>query len=146
MPADYIIRSIDMLRVTIFPPAIVPQLVAPLPLVGTSTNMIVFHMPVCLEGDELPPMVRGLPLTYQAPPFVTPGAGMLEVQLTPLNKTLQTKNGGKAILIKGGQFPARLMVVAPAMQPTPAGPIPDPVLTKPGIAEFITSNYFVKAW
>jgi len=71
---------------------------------------------------------------------------MLEVQLTPLNKTLQTKNGGKAILIKGGQFPARLMVVAPAMQPTPAGPIPDPVLTKPGIAEFITSNYFVKAW
>jgi hypothetical protein len=31
------------------------------------------------------------------------------------------------------------------MQPTPAGPIPDPVLVKPGTAQFITTNFIVKA-
>ena len=40
---------------------------------------------------------------------------------------------------------AQFQVVAPAMQPTPAGPIPDPVLLKPGTAQFITTNVSVRA-
>jgi hypothetical protein len=60
-----------------------------------------------------------------------------------MNKTLLTKNG-KAILIKGTPFTAEFQVVAPAIMPAVV-PVPDPVLKKPGIAEFITTNVTVKA-
>lgn len=143
MPADFIIKTGDMIRITIFPPAIVPLLMSPIPLIGTSKDFMVNTMPVCLEGDELPLMLK-VPLPYTAPPFVTPGMGTVSVTLTPLNKTLQTKNG-KAILIKGTLFVAEFQVSAPAMQPMVPSPIPDPVLKKPGIAEFITTNVTVKA-
>jgi len=121
----------------------VPLLQAPAPLVGTSKDLTVKNMPVCLEGDELPPMLRA-PMPYTAPPFVTPGMGTVSVTLTLMNKTLRTKNG-KAILIKGTPFLAEFTVTTPAMQPTPAGPVPDPVAKKPGMAEFITTNATVKA-
>ena len=143
MPADFIIKTGDMIQITIPPPAIVPMLMAPVPLVGTSADTMVGMMPVCLEGDELPPALRA-PMPYTAPPFVTPGMGTVSVTLTPANKTMQTKNG-KAILIKGTPFMAEFTVAAPAMQPTPAGPVPDPVAKKPGTAQFITTNVTVKA-
>jgi hypothetical protein len=143
MPADFIIKTGDMIRITISPPAVVPPLMSPIPLIGTSTNLTVNNMPVCLEGDELPPMLMA-PLPYTAPPFVTPGTGTVSVTLTPMNKTLLTDNG-KAILIKGTPFMAEFTVMAPAMQPTPVGPIPDPVAKKPGMAEFVTTNATVKA-
>jgi hypothetical protein len=143
LPADYVIKTGDMIRITIFPPAVVPMLMAPVPLMGTSTKMMVMKMPVCLEGDELPPMLKA-PMPYTSPPFVTPGVGTVSVTLLPLNKTMTTKNG-KPILIKGSPFPAEFTVSTPAMQPTPAGPVPDPVAKKPGMAEFITTNVTVKA-
>ena len=143
MPADYVIKTGDMIRITIFPPAVVPMLMAPVPLMGTSTKMTVMKMPVCLEGDELPPMLKA-PMPYTSPPFVTPGMGTVSVTLLPLNKTMTTKNG-KPILIKGPPFPAEFTVSAPAMQPTPTGPVSDPVAKKPGMAEFITTNVTVKA-
>ena len=143
MPADFIIKTGDMIRITIFPPAIVPPLMAPIPLIGSSTNLTVNNMPVCLEGDELPPMLLA-PQPYTAPPFVTPGTGTVSVTLTPMNKTLLTDNG-KPILIKGTPFMAEFTVMAPAMQPTPVGPVPDPVAKKPGMAEFVTTNMMVKA-
>jgi len=143
MPADFVIKTGDMIRITITPPAIVPPLMSPVPLVGTSTNLMVNSMLACLEGDELPPALRA-PLPYTAPPFVTPGMGTVSVTLTPANKTLKSRNG-QAILIKGTPFPAEFRVTAPAMQPTPGGPVPDPVAVKPGIAEFITTTVNVKA-
>ena len=143
MPADFIIKTGDMIRITIVPPAVVPPLMSPIPLIGTSTNLTVSNMPVCLEGDELPPMLLA-PLPYTSPPFVTPGTGTVSVTLTPMNKTLLTDNG-KAILIKGTPFIAEFQVMSPAMQPTPVGPIPDPVAKKPGMAEFVTTNVTVKA-
>ena len=143
MPADFVIKTGDMIRITISPPAVVPPLMSPIPLIGTSTNLTVNNMPVCLEGDELPPMLMA-PLPYTAPPFVTPGMGTVSVTLTPMNKTLLTDNG-KAILIKGTPFMAEFTVMAPAMQPTPVGPIPDPVAKKPGMAEFVTTTVTVKA-
>lgn len=139
---DFILRSNDFLQVTLAP-AIVPQLAAPVPLVGTGSTVIVVGMPICLEGDEIPPSVR-VPLTYTAPPFVTPGMGTLSVTLLPTNKTAQTQNK-KKILLLGGTFPAKFSVTTPATQPTPTGPVPDPVTTKPGTAKFITSNQTVKA-
>jgi len=132
-----------MVQVTITPPAIVPQLMAPVPLVGSSQNLVVGGAPACLEGDELPPAIK-VPLTYTAPPFVTPGTGTLQLTLTPTNKTLMTENG-KKILIKGQQFIAKFNVQTPAQQPTPAGPVPDPVAVKPGTAQFITTNVMTTA-
>jgi hypothetical protein len=138
VPDDFIIVTGDMIQVTIPPPTIVPQLVAPVPLVGTSQNVVVGGKPVCLEGDELPPTLKA-PMPYTAPPFVTPGTGTLEVTLMPNNKTIQTENG-KKILVKGATFVAKFNVQSPAQQPTPAGPVPDPVAVKPGTAQFITTN------
>lgn len=132
-----------MVQVTIPPPTIVPQLMAPVPLVGSSQNLVVGGAPACLEGDELPPAIQ-VPLTYTAPPFVTPGMGTLQLTLTPTNKTMMTENG-KKILIKGQQFIAKFNVQTPAQQPTPAGPVPDPVAVKPGTAQFITTNVMTTA-
>lgn len=143
MPADYVIRTSDMLQVTITPPAIVPMLMAPGPLMGTSTNLMVADQLVCLLGDEIPMAWRG-PMPYTAPPFVTPGMGTLQLMLLPTNQTMQTSNG-KPILLKGATFQAMFNVSVPAMQPTPVGPVPDPVPIKPGTAQFITTNATVKA-
>lgn len=138
MPDDFIIVTSDMIQVTIPPPTIVPQLMAPVPLVGTGQSVLVGGKLICLEGDELPPSLRG-PLPYTAPPFVTPGTGTLEITLMPNNKTAQTVNG-KKILLKGTTFTVRFNVQTPAQQPTPGGPVPDPVAVKPGTAQFITTN------
>jgi hypothetical protein len=143
VPRDFIIKTGDMIQITIAPPAIVPMLMSPIPLVGTSMTVSVNRMLACLEGDELPPTLRA-PMPYTAPPFVTPGVGQVSVTLTPANKTMTSKNG-KAILIKGGPFMAEFQVMTPAMQPTPAGPVPDPLMKKPGTAQFITTNVTVKA-
>ena len=141
---DIILRTADFIEVTIPEPAIVPAIEAPVPLTGSSTNVIVIGMPVCLQGDELPPVLRE-PLVYTAPPFTTPGTGMLTVTLLPPNLTMQTSNGGKPLLLKGQTFPAMFTVETPAMQPTPAGPVPDPLVEKPGTARFISSNETVTA-
>ncbi len=138
MPDDFIMVTGDTIQVTIPPPTIVPQLMAPVPLVGSSQNVLVGGRPVCLEGDELPPELQA-PLPYTAPPFVIPGIGTLELTLMPDNKTVKTENG-KKILIKGATFVAKFNVQTPAQQPTPAGPVPDPVAVKPGQAQFITTN------
>jgi hypothetical protein len=138
MPDDFIIVTGDMIQVTIAPPTIVPQLAAPVPLVGSGQNVMVGGKLVCVEGDELPASLKG-PLPYTSPPFVTPGTGTLEITLAPNNKTAQTENG-KKILVKGATFTARFTVQTPAQQPTPGGPVPDPVAVKQGTAQFITTN------
>jgi Contractile injection system spike tip protein len=146
MPADFVIVTGDMIKITIPPPCVIPSIQAPVPLKGSSTNLMVGGKFVCLVGDELPQMLQS-PLPYTSPPFVTPGTGTLKVMITPANMTtpVTTTNGGKPLLIKGQKFPAIFNVASPAMQPTPAGPVPDPLMAKPGTAEFITTNMTVKA-
>jgi hypothetical protein len=143
MPADYVIATGDMIQITIPPPAIVPQIMAPVPLMGSSTNVKVNNMAACLQGDELPVAIAS-PLMYTAPPYVTPGTGTLKIILMPNNLTMQTSNQ-KPMLIKGATFQAIFNVQSPAMMPTPAGPQPDPLMVKPGTAQFITTNVVVKA-
>ena len=142
--ADIVMRTGDMIQITIPAPALVPQIQAPVPLTGSSTNVTVVGTPACLQGDELPPVLR-VPLVYTAPPYVTPGTGTLTLTLLPTNLTKQTTNGGKPLLLKGGTFQAMFTVNSPAMQPTPAGPVPDPLVQKPGTARFISTNQIVKA-
>jgi hypothetical protein len=142
--ADFIIKTNDMLQVTIPPPALVPQLMAPVPLLGTGMTVMINNMPVCLQGDELPPMLR-MPLVYTAPPFVTPGMGTLTLILLPNNMSMRSMFGGKPALLKGATFQAVFNVTVPAMQPTPVGPVPDPVVVKPGTAQFITTTINAQA-
>ena len=137
--ADFVIKTGDMLLVTPTPPAVAPQIVAPIPLIGTGAPVLVNQEPICLEGDELPPALR-LPLTYMAPPFVIPGVATLTITLSPANKSLRTSVSGRSALLKGATFMATLNVTVPAMQPTPAGPVPDPVAVKPCTAQFITTT------
>ena len=142
MPAYFNIKTGGMIRLTIFPLAVVPPLVSLIPLIGTSTNLTVSNMPVCLEGDELPPVLMA-PLPDIEPPFVTPGTGTVSVTLPPMNKTILTENG-KAIFIKGTPFMAEFQLIAPAMQPTSVSTVPDLVAKKLSMAEFVTTNVMVK--
>jgi len=140
---DFLIRSNDMIQITVPPPAIVPQLTAPIPLIGTGTTVMVGGQPVCLQGDECPPTIKG-PLTYTAPPFVTPGTGTIQIMLLPTNLTMKTVQG-KAMILKGATFTAQFNVQSPAMQPTPGGPVPDPLMVKPCTCQFITTNMQTQA-
>jgi hypothetical protein len=140
---DFVMKSNDQIKITITPPAIVPMLQSPIPLIGTGTTVLIDGQPVCLQGDEQPPSIK-VPMPYTAPPFVTPGMGTLTVIVTPANLTKQTLQG-KPMLLKGSTFQASFAVSSPAMQPTPTGPVPDPVLTKPGTCMFITTNTNVQA-
>jgi Contractile injection system spike tip protein len=141
--ADVVLKTGDLIKVTIAPPAIVPLLQAPVPLVGSSTVVKISGCSICLLGDEIPVELRE-PLPYTAPPFTNPGTGRLSLSLLPGNQTMLTKNG-KAILIRGSVFIALLTVQTPATQTTTAGPVPDPVATKPGTAEFIPAEETVLA-
>lgn len=140
--SDFVLHSGDLLRVTIAPPAMIPPLQAPIALTGSSRNLMINGLPACLLGDELPMQVQQ-PMPYTAAPFTTPGTGTLRLTLLPANLSLRTRNG-KPLLLKGSMFTALFTVATPATQPTPSGPISDPVAVKPGTAEFITSNATVK--
>ena len=142
--ADVVVITGDQLKVSIAPPTLIPQLQVSVPLTGSSASMRVEGAPVCLRGDELPIALR-VPLEYTAPPFTIPGIGMLTLSILPQNFTQLTTNQGKPLLIRGGTFPALFTVQTPAMQPTPAGPIPDPQVQKQGTAQFICSNTTVIA-
>jgi hypothetical protein len=140
---DFVIKTGDMIQITVPPPALVPQIAAPIPLRGSSTKVTIGGQYICLQGDELPQAISGA-LTYTSPPFITPGMGTLKIILPPTNLTMQTKNG-KPILLKGSTFQAIFTVQSPAMQPTPGGPVPDGMVVKTCTAQFITTNAQVKA-
>jgi hypothetical protein len=140
---DYVIRTGDQLKVTMAAPVVVAALAEPVPLTGSGDTVLVGGEPACLRGDELPIVLR-VPLAYSASPFTNPGTANLTVVLLPANMTRLTENG-KPLLLKGQKFTALLTVTTPATRSTPDGPVPDPLLAKPGTAEFITTNETVRA-
>ena len=142
MPADFVMTTGDMILITMTPPAVMPMLLAPVPLIGTSTSVTAMHKPICLKGDELPPAISS-PMPYMYGPFTIPGMGTLQILLTPTNFTLATTNG-KPVLVKGGTFPVTFQVTVPAQLPPPVS-TPDPMVVKPGTGQFITTNLVVKA-
>ena len=63
---DFVLRTGDTVKVTIPPPAVIPALEAPVPLAGSAETLTVCEMTACLQGDELPLILRE-PLAYTAP-------------------------------------------------------------------------------
>ena len=141
--ANTILVTGDMLQITVPPPAIVPMVIAPVPLIGTSSKVMIMGKPACLDGDELPAMLKS-PLPYMAPPYVTPGMGTFSLMLLPAHKTAKGKDSGKPMLLKGATFQAKFQVSSPAMMPTPAGPQPDPLMVKMCTAQFISTQMAVE--
>ena len=122
MPANAIMMTGDMLQIIMMPPCVVPTVAAPVPLVGSSTKTTVNMMAACLEGDELPPMLKS-PQPYISAAFVG-GMGTFEILLKPENKSSKGKES-KPYLLKGTVFDCKFTVTVPAQMPTPAGPVPD---------------------
>jgi hypothetical protein len=143
MALDYIICNNDMIQITPTPPMICPSLSAPIPLVASGLSTV-NDMAVCLEGDELPPALKS-PVPYMSGAFVTPGTVSVSITLQPTNKTQVAQDSGKPMLLKGQTFQVSFSVQSPAMQPTPTGPVPDPVAQKTGTAQFITTNTIAEA-
>ncbi|HET7462406.1 MAG TPA: hypothetical protein VFJ82_14230 [Longimicrobium sp.] len=140
--SDFILVTGDMVM---FNPPFGAATVVPVPgtLSGTGRSNV-GHKPVCVDGDEKMVMVPGV--TYISPPYVIPGVGMLSIDsLGGDQKATKTKSGGKAVLLKGSTFQAKFQVVAPAMQPTPTGPVPDATPSySGGTGMFVTTNMQVK--
>jgi Contractile injection system spike tip protein len=139
---DFIIQNGDELMITITPPALVPALLAPVPLVASGFSTI-NGLAVCVEGDENPQSLQA-PTPYTSPPYTVPGMGTVAVTLGPSNKTSVATDQGKAILVKGSTMTAKFTVSVPAQMPPPVS-TPDPLATKTGTAVFITTNTLAQA-
>ena len=77
------------------------------------------------------------------PQYSIPGTGTLKIAaLDSSQKATKTKTGGKAVLLKGGNFTAKFEVQSPAKQPPPGpgAPIPDPTPQYSGKGRFLTNN------
>lgn len=64
--SNFVIITNDTIAVTI-PTAIIPAIVSPVPIIGSSANLSVDNLRACLMGDELPlsistPLITLLPL------------------------------------------------------------------------------------
>jgi len=95
---------------------------------------------ICVEGDEKNVSVPGC--VYLTPTHPIPGTGTLKIDaLGSDQKATKTKTGGKAVLLKGGNFTAKFEVQSPAQQPNPSGPpMPDTTPNYSGTGQFITTN------
>jgi hypothetical protein len=101
---------------------------------------------VCVDGDERRVMVAGC--IYTTPQYSTPGTGLLKIAaLAPDGRAKTERTGGKALLLKGGNFTASFEVQTPAQQPPPGpgSPIPDATPQYSGTGTFRTVNTSVKA-
>lgn len=96
--------------------------------------------PICIAGDE-----RNVAVThcsYITPQYPIAGLGTLKIAgLANNQQARKTRTGGKAVLLKGGQFRAAFEVQSPAKQPPVAGvSASDPTPKYSGSGMFITDN------
>jgi hypothetical protein len=99
--------------------------------------------PVCVDGDETMVIVPGV--AYTSPSFPVPGVGILSIDsLGGDQKAQTTKAGGKAVLLKGSTFTAKLEVSVPAQLVNPSGTVTDPAPQYSGTGQFVTTNLLVK--
>lgn len=141
--SDYILTTGDTV---LFKPSFGAATVVPQPgtLTGTGRGKV-GGKPVCVEGDEKTVIVPGC--MYQTPQYSIPGAGILSIDSLASDQVAKKdKSGGKAVLLKGGDFNAKFQVVVPAMQPPPGPgpPIPDSTPSYSGNGSFVTTNVRVK--
>ena len=137
--SDFILITGDTVM---FKPSFGAATVVPQPGILSGTGSAKINgSPFCVEGDEANVIVPGV--MYTAPPYVIPGVGILSIDsLASDQVATKTKSGGKAVLLKGGDFNAKFEVVSPAMQPPPGpgSPIPDSTPQYSGNGNFITTN------
>lgn len=99
---------------------------------------------ICVAEDESSVSVPGC--MYIAGPYAIPGTGTLKIESLASNQTARkTNTGGKAVLLKGGNFTAKFEVQSPAQQPTPSGPVPDSTPSYSGQGMFIPGNTKMKS-
>jgi len=118
--------------------------VAPGTLTGSGRGKV-GGMLICVKGDEATVIVPGC--AYQTPQYSIPGVGILSIDsLAGDQVAKKTKSGGKAVLLKGGDFNAKFQVTVPAMQPPPGpgSPIPDSTPSYSGNGSFVTTNVRAK--
>ncbi|CAD5372270.1 conserved hypothetical protein [Rubrivivax sp. A210] len=136
--ADFILIDGDTV---IFMPAFSPAMVVVQPgkLAGSGPATI-GGKAICVDGDERDVQVAGC--MYMTPQYSIPGSGTLKIaSLAGNQKAQKTNTGGKAVLLKGGNFTAKFEVQSPAQQPVPASsPIPDATPQYSGQGMFVTTN------
>ncbi|CAG0964768.1 hypothetical protein ANRL2_01169 [Anaerolineae bacterium] len=135
--SDHILIDGDL---ALFLPSFGPATVMPQP--GTlkgSGPATLDGKKICVDGDEKDVSVPGC--VYVTPQYSIPGTGTLKIAaLAGDQKATKTKTGGKAALLKGGNFTAKFEVQSPAQQPgTP--PVPDATPQYSGMGMFNTTNF-----
>jgi hypothetical protein len=137
--ADFIIINGDK---AIFLPTFGQALVVVQPGVIRGTGPATLNdQKLCVDGDETSVEVPGC--MYTAGQFSIPGTGTLKIaQLASNQLAKKTNSGGKAVILKGGQFTAKFEVQNPAKQPPPGpgSPIPDATKEYSGQGMFQTTN------
>ena len=136
--ADFILMDGDkVMFVPVFGAAIVVVKPGDLKASGPAT---VNGKKICIDGDEKNVSVPGC--MYMTPQYSIPGSGTLKIAALAGNqKATKTNTGGKAVLLKGGNFIAKFEVQSPAQQPAPpAPPIPDATPQYSGNGMFMTTN------
>jgi Contractile injection system spike tip protein len=96
---------------------------------------------ICVDGDESKVSVAGC--VYMTPQYSIPGSGTLKISaLAGDQKAKKTQTGGKAMLLKGGNFTAKFEVQTKAQQPPPGpgSPVPDATKEYSGEGMFVTTN------
>lgn len=96
---------------------------------------------ICVAGDEGRVSVPGC--VYTTAVHAIPGTGTLKIAALAGDQTsTHTHTGGKAVLLKGGQFTAAFEVQSPAQQPPPGpgSPVPDATPQYSGHGQFVTAN------
>jgi hypothetical protein len=142
MPDSILIEGDKAIFMPNFSPAVV--VVQPGDLKGSGPATIKGKR-VCVEGDEKKVKVQGC--SYMTPQYSIPGTGTLEIAALAGNqKAKKTNTGGKAVLLKGGNFTAKFSVQSPAKQPPPGpgAPIPDASPQYSGSGMFVTTNVLIK--
>lgn len=99
--------------------------------------------PVCVAGDEQSVSVAGC--SYFTPSHPLAGAGTIEIASLAGDQTAsKTRSGGTLVMLVGSQFTATFKVQSPAKQPTPTGPVDDPLKDYTGTGTFKTENHKLK--
>jgi hypothetical protein len=113
-----ILTTGDLIEFVMVGTHIIPMLLAPWPLLGTR----------CVFGDELPLELQ-IPMPYIDGAYVTPGLGMINLEVPITSMSLIQFDNGMPVLLSGVPFPAEFNVSVPAIQPS-VPPVPDANLTK----------------
>jgi uncharacterized Zn-binding protein involved in type VI secretion len=139
--SDFVLVTGDLVM---FIPSFGPATIVPVPGTLTGTGRCsVGGKPVCVEGDEAMVVVPGV--TYMSAAFPIPGVGILTIDsLGGDQKATKTKSGGKAVLLKGSTFNARLQVTVPAQVVSGPTTVPDASPQYSGTGQFVTTNVQVK--